>query len=324
MVASAMSLPEAAALVPYRRKFRQKSRGFMIVIRLFVAHVTGYTRRQAQPRSCADAAGLALGEPTVEGKRMIDTRISRRAALVSAGAVAAWLASPARALLQAVGRLDVPAFIDPLITRMTLEERAGQLSLMASAWGGGTALSLNPASAGANFQQQVEEARRGQLTGVFNGNGATMARILQTAAARESRLKIPLIFAADIIHGHRTIFPVPLAEVASFEPDLARRTAAAAAFEASGAGIDWTFSPMVDVARDQRWGRGVEGGGEDVLLGRLFAAARVQGFQGADLRSTESLLACIKHFAAYGAGESGLDYNAVDMSEQRLREVYPE
>ena len=132
-----------------------------------------------------------------------------------------------------------------------------------------------------------------------------MARILQTAAVKESRLKIPLIFAADIIHGHRTIFPVPLAEVASFEPDLARRTAAAAAFEAAGAGIDWTFSPMVDVARDQRWGRGVEGGGEDVLLGRLFAAARVQGFQGDDLKSTEHMLACIKHFAAYGAAEVG-------------------
>jgi beta-glucosidase len=253
---------------------------------------------------------------------MVDTRISRRAALMSAGAVAAWLASPARALLQAVGHLDVPAFLDPLIARMTLEEKAGQLSLMASAWGGGTALSLNPASAGPNFQQQVEEARRGQLTGVFNGNGATMARILQTAAARESRMKIPLIFAADIIHGQRTIFPVPLGEVASFEPDLARRTAEAAAYEAAGSGIDWTFSPMVDVARDQRWGRGVEGGGEDVLLGRLFAAARVQGFQGADLKSTERMLACIKHFAAYGAAEGGLDYNTVDMSEERLREVY--
>jgi len=99
-------------------------------------------------------------------------------------------------------------------------------------------------------------------------------------------------------------------------------TAEAAAFEAAGAGIDWTFSPMVDVARDQRWGRGVEGGGEDVLLGRLFAAARVQGFQGSDLKSTERMLACIKHFAAYGAAESGLDYNTVDMSEARLREVY--
>jgi beta-glucosidase len=253
---------------------------------------------------------------------MLDARISRRAALMGAGAVAAWLASPARALVQAVGRLDVPSFVDPLIGKMTLEEKAGQLSLMASAWGGGTALAMNPPQENSSFPQQVEEARKGLLTGVFNGNGARMARILQTAAVRESRLKIPLIFAADIIHGHRTIFPVPLAEVASFEPDLAKRTAAAAAFEAAGAGIDWTFAPMVDVARDQRWGRGVEGGGEDVLLGRLFAAARVQGFQGSDLKSRDQMLACIKHFAAYGAAEAGLDYNTVDVSERTLREVY--
>jgi beta-glucosidase len=253
---------------------------------------------------------------------MVDLAISRRAVLMGAGAAAAWLASPARALLQAVGKVDAPPFVDSLIGRMTLEEKAGQLQLMASAWGGGAALSLNPPGTGSDFQQQIEDARQGRLTGVFNGNGARMARMLQTAAVRESRLKVPLIFAADIIHGHRTIFPVPLAEVASFEPDLARRTAEAAAFEASGAGIDWTFSPMVDVARDQRWGRGVEGGGEDPLMGRLFAAARVRGFQGADLKSNQHLLACIKHFGAYGAGESGLDYNAVDMSERRLREVY--
>jgi beta-glucosidase len=253
---------------------------------------------------------------------MLDTRITRRAALMGAGAVTAWLASPARAVLAAAGQVAVPAFVDDLIRRMTLEEKAGQLSLMASAWGGGAALALNPPQGNSDFPRQVEEARQGQLTGVFNGNGATMARILQTAAVKESRLKIPLIFAADIIHGHRTIFPVPLAEVASFEPDLARRTAEAAAFEAAGSGIDWTFSPMVDVARDQRWGRGVEGGGEDVLLGRLFAAARVQGFQGSDLKSPERMLACIKHFAAYGGAESGLDYNVVDISEARLREVY--
>ncbi|MCH8616120.1 glycoside hydrolase family 3 C-terminal domain-containing protein [Sphingomonas sp. SM33] len=252
---------------------------------------------------------------------MLDTRISRRAALMGAGAVAAWLASPARALLQTAGKLEVPGFVDTLISRMTLEEKAGQLSLMASAWGGGKAAALNPPS-NSNFPQQVEEARRGQLTGVFNGNGARMARIMQNAAVKESRLKIPLIFAADIIHGHRTIFPVPLAEVASFEPDLARRTAEVAAFEAAGAGIDWNFAPMVDVARDQRWGRGVEGGGEDPLLGGLFAAARVKGFQGPNLRSNEHFLACVKHFAAYGAAESGLDYNTVDMSERTLREVY--
>ena len=252
---------------------------------------------------------------------MLDTRISRRAALLGAGVTVAWLSSPARALLQAATRVPVPAFVDALISKMTLEEKAGQLSLMASAWGGGVAAALNPPS-NSNFPQQLEEARQGQLTGVFNGNGARMHRIMQTAAVKESRMKIPLIFAADIIHGHRTIFPVPLAEVASFEPDLARRTAEVAAFEATGAGIDWNFAPMVDVARDQRWGRGVEGGGEDVLLGNLFAAARVQGFQGTNLKSNEHFLSTAKHFAAYGAAEAGLDYNTVDMSERTLREVY--
>jgi beta-glucosidase len=252
---------------------------------------------------------------------MFDTRISRRAALIGGGAVAAWLASPARALLQAAGKLEVPAFVDDLISRMTLEEKAGQLSLMASAWGPSAAAALNPPS-NSNFPKQLEETRQGQLTGVFNGNGARMARAMQTAAVKESRMKIPLIFAADIIHGHRTIFPVPLAEVASFEPELARRTAEVAAFEAAGAGIDWNFAPMADVARDQRWGRGVEGGGEDPLLGSIFAAARVQGFQGTNLKSNEHFLSCVKHFAAYGAAESGLDYNPVDVSERTLREVY--
>ena len=252
---------------------------------------------------------------------MLDTRISRRAALLGAGVTVAWLSSPARALLQAATRVPVPAFVDDLISKMTLEEKAGQLSLMASAWGPSAAAALNPPS-NSNFPQQLEETRQGQLTGIFNGNGARMARIMQNVAVKESRMKIPLIFAADIIHGHRTIFPVPLAEVASFEPELARRTAEVAAFEAAGAGIDWNFAPMVDVARDQRWGRGVEGGGEDVLLGNLFAAARVQGFQGTNLKSNEHFLATAKHFAAYGAAEAGLDYNTVDMSERTLREVY--
>ena len=252
---------------------------------------------------------------------MLDTGISRRAALMSLGAAVAWTASPARALLQRVGQLAVPRFIDDLIARMTLEEKAGQLSLMASAWGPSAAAALNPPNT-SNFAQQLEETRQGQLTGVFNGNGARMARAMQNAAVKESRMKIPLIFAADIIHGHRTIFPVPLAEVASFEPELARRTAEVAAFEAAGSGIDWNFAPMVDIARDQRWGRGVEGAGEDVLLGSLFAAARVQGFQGTSFRSTDHFLATAKHFAAYGAAEAGLDYNSVDVSERTLREVY--
>jgi beta-glucosidase len=252
---------------------------------------------------------------------MPEVKLSRRATLMGAGAVSAWLASPVRALVQAAGAGAVPPFVDSLIARMTLEEKAGQLSLMASAWGPTAAAALNPPN-DSNFPKQLEETRRGQLTGIFNGNGASMARIMQTVAVTESRMKIPLMFAADIIHGHRTVFPVPLAEVASFEPELARRTAEVAAYEAAGSGIDWNFAPMVDIARDQRWGRGIEGAGEDVLLGKLFAAARVRGFQGPDLRSNAHMLATAKHFAAYGAAEAGLDYNTVDVSERTLREVY--
>ena len=253
---------------------------------------------------------------------MSDIRISRRAALLGAGAVAAWAASPARALLARGDGTALSPAIQAILAKMTLEEKAGQLQLNAAAWGGGIATALNPPSNGPSFEGQVADAVAGKLTGVFNGNGAEMARRMQGAVMRDSRLKIPLIFAADVIHGHRTIFPVPVAEAASFEPDLAMRTARMAAFEAAAAGIDWTFCPMVDIARDQRWGRTVESAGEDVLLGNLFAAARVKGFQGEDLSADDAVMACIKHIAAYGAGESGLDYNIVDLSERTLREVY--
>ncbi|WP_454280863.1 glycoside hydrolase family 3 N-terminal domain-containing protein [Sphingomonas sp. Marseille-Q8236] len=251
-----------------------------------------------------------------------DRRISRRALLAGAGAALAWSASPARALLAIVGERPLPAAVEALISRMTLVEKAGQLNLLAAAWAGGAAISLNPAGAASSFDAQLRMVRRGELTGVFNGNGAEMARRMQTEAVRHSRLKIPLLFAADVIHGLRTVFPVPLAEAASFDPDLARRTARAAAVEASASGIDWTFAPMVDIARDARWGRGVEGSGEDVLLGRLMAAARVEGFQGSGLAAPDAVAACAKHFVAYGAGESGLDYNSVDVSERTLRDVY--
>jgi beta-glucosidase len=147
--------------------------------------------------------------------------------------------------------------------------------------------------------------------------------VLQRIAVEETRLRIPLLFAADVIHGFRTIFPVPLAEASSFDPALAERTARAAASEATAEGLAWNFAPMVDISRDARWGRGVEGAGEDVLLGRLFAAARVRGFQGPDgLADPTAMLATPKHFAAYGAALGGLDYNSVDISERTLRETY--
>ncbi|QNN64660.1 glycoside hydrolase family 3 C-terminal domain-containing protein [Sphingomonas rhizophila] len=256
---------------------------------------------------------------------MLSQKISRRAAMLGGGAILAWSASPASAFLQkaaaTMGRAT-RASIDELIKRMTLEEKAGQLTLMASAWGGGIATALNPPTENQGFPKQIEDAVQGKLTGVFNGNGAAMALQMQRAVMSRSRMKIPLIFAADVIHGHRTIFPVGVGEAASFEPSLAERTARVAAFEAAGSGIDWTFAPMVDISRDQRWGRTMEGSGEDVILGMIFAAARVKGFQGRSLADDDCLLATIKHFAAYGAAESGLDYNPVDLSERTLREVY--
>ncbi len=255
---------------------------------------------------------------------MAQRTISRRAMIMGAGAVTAWAASPARALLQQTAQpRALPASVEAVLARMTVVEKAGQLTLMAAAWAGGAATALNPAGGSSSFDEQLSAVRAGRLGGVFNGNGAVMAQRMQTAAMRQSRLKIPLLFAADVIHGLRTVFPVPLAEAASFDPELARRTARAAGAEAAASGIDWTFAPMVDVARDARWGRGVEGAGEDVLLGRMMAAARVRGFQGErGLAASDAVAACAKHFAAYGAGEAGLDYNTVDVSERTLREVY--
>jgi beta-glucosidase len=278
-------------------------------------YVTGYTppTKPLFGRSRDGEEGFAI---------MTTTKVTRRATLMGAGAVAAWLASPARAMLDAAAARPLPASVEALIARMTIEEKAGQLNLMAAAWAGGVATSLNPAGAAGNFDAQLAAAVAGALTGVFNGNGAEMARRMQRAVMKQSRLKIPLIFAADVIHGHRTIFPVPVGEAASFEPELARRTARVAAYEAAGAGIDWTFFPMVDVARDQRWGRTMEGAGEDRRLGELFAVARVKGFQGEDLTADDAVMACVKHFAAYGAAEGGLDYNPVDVSERTLRETY--
>jgi beta-glucosidase len=249
--------------------------------------------------------------------------VTRRAIVIGAAAVAAWAASPARAMLRNAGATGLPDAVEALLEQMTLEEKAGQVTLMAAAWAGSAANALNPTQGGASHAEQLDEVRQGRIGGVFNGGGAEMARQMQSAAVRESRLGVPLLFAADVIHGFRTVFPMPLAEAGSFDPDLAERTARIAAIEATAAGIDWNFAPMVDIARDQRWGRGIEGAGEDVLLGRLMAAARVRGFQGPrGLAAEDAMAACAKHFAAYGAAEGGLDYNTVDVSERTLREVY--
>lgn len=195
--------------------------------------------------------------------------------------------------------------VNALLRQMTLEEKVGQLAQFTS-----------------NSPQTLDLVRQGKVGSLFNVLGAADVNAAQKLAVEKSRLKIPLLFGLDVIHGYRTVFPMPIASAGSFDPDLIEQAERVAAKEASAAGIKWTFAPMVDISRDPRWGRMVEGAGEDPYLGSLVAAARVRGFQGQNIADPESVLACTKHFVAYGAVEGGRDYNTVDISEQLLREVY--
>jgi beta-glucosidase len=207
-------------------------------------------------------------------------------------------------------RAEIERRINELLARMTLAEKLGQLQQL-------------DGEANGNFRpEHLDMIRRGLLGSTLNVRGARRTNELQRVAMNESRLKIPHLFAFDVIHGYRTLFPVPLGEAASFDPSLAERSAQIAAREAAAAGVRWTFAPMVDIARDARWGRIVEGAGEDPFLGAAFARARVRGFQGTDYGASDRVVACAKHFAAYGAAEAGRDYNTVDISERTLREIY--
>jgi len=191
--------------------------------------------------------------------------------------------------------------VDSLLARMTLEEKLGQLNLLSA---GGRA-----------SPQQMQLVRAGKLGGLFNVIGAENTTPVQRIAVTESRLKIPLLFGLDVIHGYRAIFPIPLAEAGTFDPEAAEATARAAGQEAAAFGINWTYAPMVDIARDPRWGRIAEGSGEDPYLGSLMAAARVRGFQ-------QNIFATAKHFAGYGAAEAGREYNETEISQRTMRELY--
>lgn len=204
-------------------------------------------------------------------------------------------------------------FLDSLIRLMTLEEKIGQMNQYSSDFA-----ATGPITKDGDKQTQV---RKGLIGSYLNVTGADRTRSLQEIAM-QSRLKIPLLFGQDVIHGYRTIFPLPLAEAASWDLEAIERSARIAAIEASAAGIHWTFAPMVDIGRDPRWGRVMEGAGEDTYLGSLIAKARVKGFQGKGFGHTDAVLACVKHFAAYGAAVGGRDYNSVDMSLRMLYEVY--
>ena len=203
--------------------------------------------------------------------------------------------------------------VDSVLKLMTLDEKIGQMNQYNGDWE-----ATGPITKDGDKQNQI---RKGMLGSMLNVTGVEHTRQLQEIAM-ESRLKIPLLFGQDIIHGYRTIFPIPLAEASSWDTAAIKLSARIAATEAAAAGVHWTFAPMVDIARDPRWGRVMEGSGEDTYLGSAIAAARVRGFQGKGLGNTDALMACAKHFAAYGAAIGGRDYNSVDMSERMLWEIY--
>ncbi len=237
----------------------------------------------------------------------------RRRAFVS-GLIFLLGCTPAVSLAQTNDHQDATERrIDSVIAQMTLEEKLGQLNLVPGDWEPGR-MEIR--------ERLYQKIRGGQVGAILNVHGAAITTKLQNAAVHQSRLKIPLLFGLDVIHGFRTTFPIPLAEASTWDPDVVEDAARIAAAEASATGINWTFAPMVDIARDPRWGRIAEGSGEDPYLGSVMATARVRGFQGNDLRDPSRILACAKHYVAYGGAEGGRDYNTVDISERTLREVY--
>ena len=203
--------------------------------------------------------------------------------------------------------------VDSVLKLMTLDEKIGQLNQYTGNWQATGPVVEDPT--------KIEQIKAGKVGSMLNIKSVKHTRELQEYAM-QSRLRIPLIFGLDVVHGLRTIYPIPLGEAASFDLDLMKRTAAGAAKEASAQGVHWTFAPMIDISRDARWGRVMEGAGEDTWYGCKVAQARVSGFQGDDLSDPHTIMACAKHFAAYGACIAGKDYNTVDISEQTLHEVY--
>lgn len=214
---------------------------------------------------------------------------------------------------QAGADAQLEAKVDSVLSEMTLEEKIGQMTLYTSHFD----------QTGPTVREGYkEDIRNGKVGAIFNAYGAEFNRELQKIAVEETRLGIPLLFGYDVIHGHKTIFPIPLGETASWNPELMEETARVAALEATAQGLHWTFAPMIDVSRDPRWGRIAESGGEDTYLNTVVARTKVRGFQGDSLSSNNTLISTAKHFVAYGAAKAGRDYHTVDISERTLREVY--
>ena len=211
------------------------------------------------------------------------------------------------------GDKNIERRVDSVLQLMTLEEKVGQMAQYSCNWD-----VTGPVMTG-DYETLLKQGLVGSLFNVYTVDGV---RKMQEMALSESRLKIPVLFGYDVVHGYRTIFPMPLAESCSWDLERMRKSAAIAADEASASGIAWTFAPMVDISRDARWGRVSEGNGEDPFLGSAIAQAMIRGYQGKDMSANNEIMACVKHFALYGAGEAGRDYNTVDMSRNRMFNEY--
>ena len=207
-------------------------------------------------------------------------------------------------------------FVNQLLAKMTLEEKIGQMNQYNGFWD-----VTGPPPANGGGAEKYANLKAGLVGSMLNITGVDRVRKLQEIAVKETRLGIPLIFGHDVIHGFKTLAPIPLAEAASWDLKAIEKSASVAATEASAVGINWTFAPMVDISRDARWGRVMEGAGEDPYLGSLIGAARVKGFQGSSLSATNTIASCLKHYAGYGFAEAGRDYNSVDMSNSTLHNV---
>ncbi len=255
----------------------------------------------------------------VQMARMIQpiqlVRLSVAWCVIAVAGPAAWAQSHTAAVRPdaSFANASVEGRVDALLDRMTLDEKVGQLVLYSNG---------APTGPGTGRTDYHDMVRRGEIGGLFNLTTAKEINEFQRLAVKESRLHIPILFGLDVIHGFRTTFPVPLGLASTWNPTLVEEAARVAGHESAAAGVRWTFSPMVDIARDARWGRMIEGAGEDPYLGEQMARAYVRGYQGKDLAAPGSIAACVKHFVGYGAAEGGRDYNTTEISEHTLRQFY--
>ena len=245
--------------------------------------------------------------------RYIQTKFHQTIGFVILTSLLAACGKPSTGKSEASG---IDARVDSLLALMTLEEKIGQTNMYNGSWE-----FTGPVPEDSDSQLKVENIKQGRVGGMLNVLSAAGIREAQQMAVENSRLGIPMIFGYDVIHGYKTMLPVPIAQAASWDIEVARKSSQIAAKETSAAGLHWTFAPMIDISRDARWGRIMEGPGEDPFLASVMAKGWVEGLQGDDLSSPRTIAACAKHFAGYGFGEAGKDYNTVEVSMQTLYNV---